>query len=268
MLTMSTPVHDNQRMARSRGTQTSRAGKADKARGPGRPGRPGGPGKAGGAGKAGRAGGPGKAGGARASYHHGDLPRAMLAQAVRTIQRDGVHALTLRGVGEQLGVSRTALYRHFAGKDDLLTAVAAEGFRMLQATLRDAWQRHAGGRPGFDAMGHAYIQFAVRHPSHYRVMFGGALRDSQLPPPDPDGSGDAFGTLVDALQAQQRAGLIRPDPPEQLALYVWAVVHGVAMLALDGALKTPADLDALTTLTIERLGTGISLPLSPALPTD
>lgn len=207
--------------------------------------------------RAGKPGKPGRAG--KVSYHHGDLPRAMLRQAVRTIQSDGIHALTLRGVGEQLGVSRTALYRHFTGKDDLLQAVAAEGFRMLQTELHDAWQRGGEGRAGFDAMGRAYIQFAVHHPSHYRVMFGSALRRSDMPVPDPDGSGDAFGTLVHALEAQQRAGLVRNDPPAQLALYVWAVVHGVAMLAIDGALRPPVDLDALTALAIERLSSGISV---------
>src|SRR5688572_12818057 len=53
-------------------------------------------------------------------YHHGDLQRAMLEQALRTIQTDGVETLTLRAVGEQLGVSRTALYRHFSDKQALL----------------------------------------------------------------------------------------------------------------------------------------------------
>ena len=78
-----------------------------------------------------------KAGKAKA-YHHGDLPQAMLAEAVRTIQRHGIDELTLRGVGERLGVSRTALYRHFANKDALLQAVATEGFCMLQDALQDA----------------------------------------------------------------------------------------------------------------------------------
>ncbi len=184
----------------------------------------------------------------------------MVRQAVQIIQRDGLHALTLRGVGEQLGVSRTALYRHFTDKNDLLKAVAAEGFRMLQAELHEAWTSGGEGRLGFAAMGRAYIQFAVNHPSHYRVMFGGSLRGSDMPTPDPDGTGDAFGTLVHALEALQRAGVVRDDPPMQLALYVWAVVHGVAMLAIDGVLKPPADIVALTTLAIERLRTGIEAP--------
>src|SRR5918999_2031980 len=105
-------------------------------------------------------------------YHHGDLQRALLEEALRTIQTDGVEHLTLRAVGETLGVSRTALYRHFSDKQALLAVVGREGFRMLRQTLTAAWEQHGRGREGFEAMGVAYVQFAVTHPSHYRVMFG------------------------------------------------------------------------------------------------
>src|SRR5262245_10989842 len=105
-------------------------------------------------------------------YHHGDLRRALLQTAVRTIQRHGVDGLTLRGVGGALGVSRTALYRHFTDKAALLAAVAAEGFRMLREQLAHAWEDGGRGLRGFEGMGAAYVRFAVAHPSHYRVMFG------------------------------------------------------------------------------------------------
>lgn len=174
------------------------------------------------------------------------------------IQRQGIDGLTLRGVGQRLGVSRTALYRHFASKGALLQAVSAEGFRTLQQELHAAWLGGGQSREGFDAMGRAYVQFAVRYPAHYRVMFGSALRAAAaMPKPDPDGDGDAFGTLVRALVAQQQAGLVRNDDPQQLALYVWAVVHGIAMLALDGILRTPEDVHASTEFAIATLWTGI-----------
>src|SRR5919106_3089193 len=108
-------------------------------------------------------------------YHHGDLSRALLEATLRTIQRDGVEAVTLRGVGRDVGVSRTALYRHFADKSALLRAVAREGFRMLRLALVDAWERGGKGRAGFEAMGRAYVGFAVANPSHYRVMFGASI---------------------------------------------------------------------------------------------
>ena len=193
-------------------------------------------------------------------YHHGDLPRAMLAEAVRTIQRRGVDALTLRSVGEKLGVSRTALYRHFANKEALLGAVAQDGFRKLRKELFEAWDLAGRGRTGFEAMGEAYVRFAVRHPSHYRVMFGGVLRSGDAALPPGDQTVDAFGVLVDALIELQGQSLVREDAPQQLALFVWSVVHGVAMLALDGVLQTPQAIDTLSRFANERLFTGIARP--------
>src|SRR5687768_1314674 len=85
-------------------------------------------------------------------YHHGDLRHALLQAALRTIQQHGVEALTLRAVGQDLGVSRTALYRHFADKSALLAVVAQEGFRMLREALSAAWEQQGRGRAGFEAM--------------------------------------------------------------------------------------------------------------------
>ena len=106
-------------------------------------------------------------------YHHGNLRRALLDEALATIGSDGVEGLTLREIGARVGVSRSALYRHFADKRALLAAVATEGFRTLCRELLAAWEEGGRGRAGFDAMGVAYVRFAVASPSHYRVMFGG-----------------------------------------------------------------------------------------------
>lgn len=188
-------------------------------------------------------------------YHHGDLSRALLQEALRTIHKDGVAALTMRGVGAKLGVSRTALYRHFADKSALLAAVATEGFRTLRLQTQAAWDAHGGGKSGLPAMGEAYVKFAATHPSHYRVMFGGYVRESG---PDSElareGAG-AFHVLVNAIVSQQQAGLVRPDNPLALAQYIWATVHGIAMLAIDGQLKQPAE--EVIGFANERLRTGI-----------
>lgn len=181
----------------------------------------------------------------------------MLMEAIRTIQKHGTAALTLRGVGERLGVSRTALYRHYADKQALLAAVAAEGFRTLRGALVEAWETGGRGREGFDAMGVAYVQFAVTHPAHYRVMFGGGVRPADQGPAIGESGTDAFQVLVDAIIQQQQTGLVRADDPRQLALYIWSVVHGVAMLALDGMLPSPAQADALVRFANTRMRTGI-----------
>ena len=193
-------------------------------------------------------------------YHHGDLRRALLEAAVRTIEAEGVDRLTLRGVGAALGVSRTALYRHFADKSALLAEVAREGFRTLRLELLEAWRVHGGGRPGFEAMSQAYVRFAVAHPSHYRVMFGGIL-DADAHAANPalaeEGAG-AFAALVDALVSQQQAGLVRGDDPLQLALYIWSIVHGVSMLAIDGRLARYGPVEDLVRFAAERIKSGIA----------
>jgi AcrR family transcriptional regulator len=193
-------------------------------------------------------------------YHHGDLRRALLEEALRTIQTDGVESLTLRAVGERLGVSRTALYRHFSGKQALLASVGREGFRMLRMALTDAWERHGRGRPGFEAMGSAYIRFAVEHSSHYRVMFGRFVESCTKDPEFVQEAGAAFQVLVDALVEQQQAGLVRRDDPVTQARFVWSVVHGVAMLVIDGQLgRVDERGEALSRYAVERVGDAIRL---------
>jgi len=170
-------------------------------------------------------------------YHHGDLRRALLEEALRTIQADGVEHLTLRAVGEKLGVSRTALYRHFSDKQALLAAVGREGFRMLRLALTAALEQHGRGRKGFEAMGVAYVHFAVTHPSHYRVMFGRFIESCSKDAEFVQEATAAFQVLVDSLVEQQQAGLIRRDDPITIARFIWSIVHGIAMLVIDGQLR-------------------------------
>ena len=173
----------------------------------------------------------------RDQYHHGDLRRALLEAAVRTLQKRGFDSLTLRAVGSELGVSRSALYRHFADKSALLTAVASEGFRRLHADLRGAWVGGGKGRAGSLAMGEAYVRFALQNPWHYRVMFGSGFEldtdDHELV----EAGKASFEVLVESLVEQQAEGLVRQEDPKTQANFVWAVVHGVAMLAIDKNLE-------------------------------
>jgi len=191
-------------------------------------------------------------------YHHGDLRRALVTEAVRTIQAKGVDALTLRAVGQKLGVSRTALYRHFADKSALLAAVAAEGFRTLRLQLVRSWEDGGRSAEAFNAMGVAYVTFAITHPSHYRVMFGGFVRDGTTDLELAQEGAGAFQALVDALVTLQRNGLLRQDEPFLLARFIWAIVHGLAMLIIDRRLGPGApEPDELVRFALARLRTGI-----------
>lgn len=197
-------------------------------------------------------------------YHHGDLRRALLDEALRTIQTYGVEHLTLRTVGERLGVSRSALYRHFADKQSLLATVGTEGFRTLRQAIADAWEHNGRGRTGFQAMGKAYVQFAVAHPSHYRVMFGGFIESAARDDHFVAEAKAAFQVLVDALVEQQNTGGIRRDDPVLMARYVWALVHGTAMLVIDGQLSEAAQTGTLEHYALERLDASIRQETSHA----
>jgi AcrR family transcriptional regulator len=201
----------------------------------------------------------------RRSYHHGNLRRALLDETLATIRAEGVDAVTIREIGARLGVSRSALYRHFADKRALLTAVATEGFRTLRQALVSAWEDGGRGDDAFRAMGVAYVRFAVANQSHYRVMFGGAV-DAQAQDPELASEAEgAFQALVDALAALQRDGIMRRDDDTTLmARYVWALVHGLAMLGMDGKLREPGAVEELMRYAFDRLRTGIAVSLAGA----
>jgi len=192
-------------------------------------------------------------------YHHGNLRRGLLDEALATIRAEGVEGLTLREIGARLGVSRTALYRHFADKRALLAAVATEGFRTLRQELVTAWRDGGRDLAALDAMGAAYVRFAIASPAHYRVMFGGFVEPLPSEAELAAEGAAAFQALVDALAALQRDALVRGDDTVTMARFVWAVVHGVAMLGVDGQLGAPGELEDLTPYALERLRTGIAV---------
>jgi AcrR family transcriptional regulator len=194
----------------------------------------------------------------RRSYHHGNLRRALLDEALATIQAEGVDALTLRSIGARLGVSRTALYRHFADKRALLTAVATEGFAALRRKLLSAWEEGGRDDAAFRAMGAAYVHFAIENPSYYRVMFGGFVDQETRDPELASEAMAAFQALVDALATLQRDSILRNDDPVLMARYVWALVHGLAMLGIDGHLREPGAVEELLRYAVERLHSGIA----------
>jgi AcrR family transcriptional regulator len=198
------------------------------------------------------------AGSQRRPYHHGNLRRALLDEALATIRDEGVDGVTLREIGARLGVSRSALYRHFADKGALLTAVATEGFRTLRRQLVAAWEDGGRDDAAFRSMGIAYVRFAVANSSHYRAMFGGFVDPKARDPELAAEAEGAFQALVDALAALQHDGVMRGDDTVLMATYVWALVHGMAMLAIDGKLRGPGAVEDLMRYAFDRLRTGIA----------
>jgi AcrR family transcriptional regulator len=169
------------------------------------------------------------------SYHHGDLRRALLDEALELIREEGPAGFTLREVARRLGVSHAAPYRHFADRKALLTAIAALGADELGAGITSALEgAGADLRARFLAAGYAYVRFALDRPAHFQTMF---LNDAiDLADPVYEAArGRCYGILLSFIAEGQRAGELAPGDPEALATPVWAMHHGLACLASSGA---------------------------------
>jgi AcrR family transcriptional regulator len=169
----------------------------------------------------------------KADYHHGDLRRVLIETGVKTIAKHGVDALSLRRLAARAGVSPGAPYHHFSNRSELLTAIAEEGFTRLEAQLiaaRDAAPDNASVR--LEALGLAYVAFAVSSIGYFRVMFHGHSKSS-----GPTEAGlRAFHILRDAVVACQQADAAPKGDATGLVLLAWSAVHGFATLWVDRAL--------------------------------
>lgn len=201
---------------------------------------------------------------AKASYHHGDLRRALVEAALESIEEGGVSALSLREVARRAGVSQTAPYHHFADRAALVTAVAVDGYAILAAALQKACD-DAGPDPiaKLEATGRAYIRFSYEHRGYFGVMFRPELVGPDENPELHACGENAMAILVSVLVECQNAGKAPPGDPMQLALVAWSAVHGLAALWNDGPLskmqdKFPLDRDAAAALVSHRLASMLS----------
>lgn len=163
------------------------------------------------------------------AYHHGDLRAAVIAAGLRRLEEGDGAELSLRALARDVGVSATALYRHFPDKEALLDALADEGLRRLGALQAQAWLRAGGGRTGFLAIGVAYVRFAHDEPAVFRLSFTRQMPE-RYQEKGSDGGDVAYGLL--------RAGVQQSLPHleekvDVAALHAWSLVHGLAMLVLD-----------------------------------
>ncbi len=162
------------------------------------------------------------------------------------IAEGGAASVTMRAIGQRLGVSRSASYRHFADKTALLVAVAATGFDRLKGRL----QTIDAGAPGcslerFRRMGEEYVRFALENPAHYRLMYGKEALTREDVPELQEAANALFEELVGVIQAYQRSGTIKRQDPRAQAYVAWSAVHGLASLWIEGQIQATDDIDGL-----------------------
>lgn len=165
------------------------------------------------------------------AYHHGDLRAAAIAEGLRLLSEAGETDLGLRALARNLGVSATALYRHFPDKDALLAALAGEGMRQLGALQAKAWKNAGGGEAGFRGTGLAYVQFAHDNPALFRLTFTGCAAGASMPAMGSDRT-HAF-TLLQQSIAEVLPATLTKAQRAAAALHAWSLVHGLAVLVLD-----------------------------------
>lgn len=196
---------------------------------------------------------------ARLRYHHGGLRQALIAAALGILETEGVEALTLRAAARRAGVSQAAPYRHFADKETLLAAVAAECFRGLTAAMNGATAPFGGDlNARFRTIGPTYIRYAVAHPARFRLMFGRDVGRLATHPDLKQAADETFALLLTGIERGQQAGLLRAGEPRELAMAAWAMVHGLSALLVDGQLAPGSQaLDAFVFRVLQYLFLGV-----------
>ncbi len=178
------------------------------------------------------------------NYHHGNLREALVAAGLEILELRQSTEFSLRELTKQVGVTANAIYRHFANKDEILTALAIEGFKRLTDVQETAIQNHSNLIERFLAGGKAYINFARQNPTLFRLMYGRLSIISQN---------------VEVQAAAQSAynricygiALILDKPIEDAqvtigTIHAWGLVHGLSHLIIDGQVDShTTDIDNL-----------------------
>ena len=156
------------------------------------------------------------------TYHHGDLRTALLDAGLKMLGAAPVENISLREIARRVGVSAPAVYHHFPDKASLLAALACVGLAQIEKAAAAASDAVGGGQQGFFATGRAYVEFAVANPALFRLVM--TL--------DPSLSRQSKG-LADLMV---NAGRFAPEGADvqTYSLQCWSLVHGLAMLFLDG----------------------------------
>ena len=167
-------------------------------------------------------------------YHHGALREALMAEGLKLLGERSAEDLSLREIARNVGVSATAVYRHFPDKGALLRALSQQGLEQLAAAQEAASDAAGGGAAGFRATGQAYVAFALANPALFRLIF------AHPPAHDPmDAESSRISKAMSRLLDDAAALAPSPDGARVFALQNWALVHGLAMLMLDG--QVPSD---------------------------
>lgn len=172
----------------------------------------------------------------RKAYHHGNLRQAIIDAAVALVTESGVEAMTLREAARRAGVSSGAPFRHFPGKRELVQAVAEQGMAILRSTMEDRLARTTANSPliRLAVLSRAYVDWAMQHPTYYRVLGDRLLIDFYSSEPLLADNRWIRETMQRFLSQAAQAGLLAVTDLDQANLQCRAMAYGLARMWVDG----------------------------------
>ena len=199
-------------------------------------------------------------------YHHGNLRQALVDAALALIEEKGPQGFTLSEAAKTADVTPAAVYRHFAGREDLIAEAARQGYDIFAALMEYAY---ADGKPtalaAFEATGRAYLAFARKYPGHYKAMFEAGLNlNDHL---------EVASVANRARAVLEKAAVSLSDhlppgkrpPASMFSAHIWALSHGIVELFARG---TPGTRSPFPPEDLLEAGIGIYLRGLGLLPPD
>ena len=199
-------------------------------------------------------------------YHHGNLRQALVESALSLIAEHGPTGFTLSEAAKAADVTPAAVYRHFAGRDDLIAEVARQGYDIFAALMEFAYN---AGKPtalaAFEATGRAYLAFARKYPGHYMAMFESGLILNAHPDlaQVSQKARDVLERAAESLSLHMPEG--KRPPASMFSAHIWAMSHGVVELFMRGS---PGAKSAFAPEDLLESGIGIYLRGLGLLPPD
>lgn len=190
----------------------------------------------------------------KAAYHHGDLRASLLDNAAQMLKEHGVEGLSLRKLADRIGVSRTAPYHHFKDKNELLCAIAQQGFiHWHQQADKIFAQTDISAKQKYRQFIYGYINYAAQNPELYDLMFGRTIWKNQAATTSLKAVAyPSFQSQVSMTKSWQQQGLMPKHVDTlRLAQVTWGTMHGIARLLIDGIYADASHIDQMCETAVE-----------------
>ena len=202
----------------------------------------------------------------RSSYHHGDLRQNLITAATEMIKESGIEGISLRKLAAKVGVSRTAPYHHFKDKNELLCAIAEQGFRDRLSHLEQRYSKQAEQSKQTEQTEQTkkstlqlkhymldYLKFAQGNPELYELMFGRTIWKQQIDNESlKNAAYPSFNHQLEVTKQWQAKGLLDPNANSlRLSQVIWGTLHGVAKLLIDGIYTDTAQVEEICSCAAE-----------------